>query len=82
MKLAAGDIVRVEENTEFPADLILLQSSNPKGICNIETANLDGETNLKIKKAIAATYDVECEDPNGRDYPLRYQGLIVSWMMF
>lgn len=35
----------------FAADMILAQSSEPKGVCYIETKNLDGETNLKLKSA-------------------------------
>ena len=31
---------------------MLLNSSAPKGVCYVETKNLDGETNLKHKKAI------------------------------
>jgi magnesium-transporting ATPase (P-type) len=31
--------------------LILIQSSLPRGICYVETKNLDGETNLKQKAA-------------------------------
>jgi magnesium-transporting ATPase (P-type) len=41
--------VNLNQNAQIPADLILIQSSDPKGICYIETKNLDGETNLKIK---------------------------------
>ncbi|KAF2400830.1 phospholipid-transporting ATPase [Trichodelitschia bisporula] len=55
IKVAVGDIVRVESEEPFPADLILLASSEPEGLCYIETANLDGETNLKIKQAIPET---------------------------
>ncbi len=40
----------MRQNQNFPADLILLKSSLPKGICYIETKNLDGETNLKQKQ--------------------------------
>lgn len=53
--ISVGDIVRVESEEPFPADLILLASSEPEGLCYIETANLDGETNLKIKQAIPET---------------------------
>ncbi|KAI1840843.1 hypothetical protein JX266_012925 [Neoarthrinium moseri] len=53
--VTVGDIVRVESEEPFPADLVLLASSEPEGLCYIETANLDGETNLKIKQAIPET---------------------------
>jgi phospholipid-transporting ATPase len=55
LDVAVGDIVRVESEQPFPADLVLLASSEPEGLCYIETANLDGETNLKIKQAIPET---------------------------
>ncbi|KAJ1335373.1 phospholipid-transporting ATPase [Microdochium nivale] len=49
--VTVGDIVRVESEEPFPADIVLLASSEPEGLCYVETANLDGETNLKIKQA-------------------------------
>ena len=55
VNVKVGDIVRVESEEPFPADLVLLATSEPEGLCYIETANLDGETNLKIKQAIPET---------------------------
>ncbi|KAK7840839.1 phospholipid-transporting atpase 3 [Quercus suber] len=56
-KLQVGDIVRVKQDGFFPADLLFLASTNSDGVCYIETANLDGETNLKIRKALERTWD-------------------------
>uniref|UniRef100_A0A2P2LHY8 Phospholipid-transporting ATPase n=1 Tax=Rhizophora mucronata TaxID=61149 RepID=A0A2P2LHY8_RHIMU len=80
-KLQVGDIVRVKQDGFFPADLLFLASTNPDGVCYVETANLDGETNLKIRKALERTWDyltpekasefkgeVQCEQPNNSLY--------------
>jgi len=81
MEVCVGDILRVENSSFFPADLILLASSEPQGMCYIETANLDGETNLKIRSALVCTSEltdpldlakmtgqVEAEQPNRHLY--------------
>ncbi|PPD81487.1 hypothetical protein GOBAR_DD21582 [Gossypium barbadense] len=80
-KLQVGDIIRVKQDGFFPADMLLLASTNADGVCYIETANLDGETNLKIRKALERTWDyvtpekacefkgeVLCEQPNNSLY--------------
>ncbi len=40
--------VQVVNNQPLPADVILLTTTHTKGYCFVETANLDGETNLKV----------------------------------
>ena len=47
--IRVGKIIKVYEDQPFPCDMVLLNSSAPKGICYVETKNLDGETNLKHK---------------------------------
>nr|GMC55721.1 probable phospholipid-transporting ATPase 4 [Ipomoea batatas] len=59
MKILVGDIVKIEKNEFFPADLLLLSSSYEDGICYVETMNLDGETNLKAKRALEVTLPLE-----------------------
>lgn len=54
--IKVGEIVRVETNHAFPCDLVMLSSGNDDGICFIETMNLDGETNLKIRKALNVSH--------------------------
>lgn len=80
--LRVGDIVKVEKDEFFPADLLLLSSSYEDAICYVETMNLDGETNLKVKQALEVVTSrlhedtdfrdfratVKCEDPNANLY--------------
>nr|XP_020454825.1 probable phospholipid-transporting ATPase VD [Monopterus albus] len=48
-----GDFVFLSCNEIIPADIVLLYSSDPSGVCYIETANLDGETNLKQRQVVS-----------------------------
>lgn len=52
-----GDFVKVVCNEIIPADLLLLHTSDPNGVCHIETANLDGETNLKQRRVVPRVCD-------------------------
>ena len=54
-KLNIGEIVGVSQDETFPADLILLDSELPEGICYIETGTLDGEKTLKQKESAKQT---------------------------
>eukprot|EP00760_Papus_ankaliazontas_P008921 PhM_4_TR13946/c0_g1_i6/m.5260/K14802/DRS2, ATP8A; phospholipid-transporting ATPase len=49
-----GDVLYIENGEEIRADCILLSSSLPEGIAYIDTAQLDGETNVKSRKARSA----------------------------
>jgi len=61
-KLEVGDIVLLRDNEQVPADLVVLSTSDPDGMCYLETKNLDGETNLKPRKSIRATSSIRSED--------------------
>ena len=50
-ELQMGEIVEVKKDGVFPADLMLIDSNLPDGICYIETGTLDGEKTLKIKSS-------------------------------
>ncbi|KAF8328241.1 uncharacterized protein EI90DRAFT_3126404 [Cantharellus anzutake] len=56
--IRVGDLIRLESDEFIPADMILISSSEPEGLCYVETSNLDGETNLKIKQASPQTFDI------------------------
>ncbi|XP_077901100.1 phospholipid-transporting ATPase FetA [Ictidomys tridecemlineatus] len=59
MNVQVGDIIKLKNDQAVPADLLLLSSSEPYSLTYIETADLDGETNLKVKQAITSTGDLE-----------------------
>jgi phospholipid-transporting ATPase len=55
--LHVGRIIKVREDENLPADIVILNASNVKGLCYVETKNLDGETNLKTKTCEKALYN-------------------------
>jgi phospholipid-translocating ATPase len=84
-----GDFVRLYNGDEIPADIVVLCSSDPDGACNIETKNLDGETNLKVRQALQcgrlvkhardcekSTFFIESEAPNAN---LQTYNAAIRW---
>lgn len=49
------DIIWLKENEEIPCDVLLLATPEPSGVCYIQTTNLDGESDLKLRQALPAT---------------------------
>ncbi|XP_028815971.1 probable phospholipid-transporting ATPase VD isoform X2 [Denticeps clupeoides] len=70
--LHVGDFVKVLSNEVIPADILLLHTSDPNGVCHIETANLDGETNLKQRKVVPGFFN-----PNSPFEPRHFRGAVV-----
>lgn len=42
--LLVGDIIKVKKDTEIPADIVLLSTSEPDNTAYIDSSNFDGET--------------------------------------
>lgn len=85
-----GDFVRIYNDDQIPADVVILSTSDPDGACYVETKNLDGETNLKVRHALRsgrkikhardcekAEFIIESEAPQ----PNLYQySAVARWM--
>eukprot|EP00183_Erythrolobus_madagascarensis_P007192 CAMPEP_0185847072 /NCGR_PEP_ID=MMETSP1354-20130828/2479_1 /TAXON_ID=708628 /ORGANISM="Erythrolobus madagascarensis, Strain CCMP3276" /LENGTH=1256 /DNA_ID=CAMNT_0028547321 /DNA_START=36 /DNA_END=3806 /DNA_ORIENTATION=- len=52
--LEVGDVVYLQKGDLIPADLLILSCSDAGGQCYVSTANLDGETNLKLLQVVSA----------------------------
>lgn len=90
--IAVGDLVRVRDDEEVPCDLLLMKTAEvvPDGCAYVETANLDGETDLKVRRARVETQllsleiiaslrgRVHCEPPNADLYRLDAKMVIVG----
>jgi phospholipid-translocating ATPase len=84
-----GDFILIRSGDPIPADIVVLSTSDSDGACYVETKNLDGETNLKVRHALrcgsairsahhceAASFWIESEGPGPNLY--QYSG-VARW---
>eukprot|EP00736_Rhodelphis_marinus_P013787 Rmarinus@m.20920 len=88
-EVVPGDFVRLNDGEFLPCDLVCLSSSDAEGCAFVETAGLDGETNLKIRQVVeqtqhmktpdeflAMTGEIACEGPNNKLY--KFDGTLTD----
>ncbi|XP_053673867.1 phospholipid-transporting ATPase VB [Anopheles nili] len=86
--IRVGDLIHLSNNETVPADILLLKSSDPTGVCYIDTCDLDGETNLKRRQVVRGfvekqhifapnkfTSRIEVDAPTTKIY--RFHGAVI-----
>ncbi|KAK7061038.1 hypothetical protein VNI00_000773 [Paramarasmius palmivorus] len=83
--LRVGDFVMITDNEAIPADILICATSDEENVAYVETKNLDGETNLKSRNAVAPlthlrtaadcantinAFRVQCDRPENNMYRL------------
>jgi phospholipid-translocating ATPase len=72
--IQVGDVLRLRRDDNIPADIVILYATGPNGVAYIDTAALDGETNLKSKQACTLL----AQRCNTRDGLLSTQATVVT----
>ncbi|GIQ86493.1 P-type ATPase, subfamily IV, partial [Kipferlia bialata] len=87
--IVVGDIITITKDQRVPADCVLLRTTERSGACFIRTDQLDGETDWKLRRAVAATQIlddeallshyavVHCTKPNKHIY--KFMGRVVNF---
>jgi phospholipid-translocating ATPase len=79
-----GDFVKIRNDEVVPADILICATSDEENVAFVETKNLDGETNLKSRRAVdaltslraahacasAQSFKLECDPPDINMYRL------------
>jgi phospholipid-translocating ATPase len=84
--------LRLYDGEEVPADVAVLSTADVDGACYVETKNLDGETNLKVRQALRcgrtvkhardceqAEFYIESEGPHANLYS--FNG-VIKWKQY
>ena len=76
--LSVGQVVRVFAEQTVPADILLLSTTSPEKTCFLDTAAIDGESNLKqksippcfynVEKVEESSFELQCDPPNDDIY--------------
>ncbi|BAM40539.1 cation transporting ATPase [Theileria orientalis strain Shintoku] len=61
-KIKLGQLLMLKQGERVPADILLLKTSEPNGASFVRTDQLDGETDWKLKRAVATTQAMSVED--------------------
>ena len=61
-ELRVGDMIQIHTDQRVPADVILLRTTEKAGASFIRTDQLDGETDWKLRKAVASTQKFPSDD--------------------
>jgi len=70
-EVKVGDLIHLSNNEVVPADILLLRSSDPSGLCYIDTGHLDGETNLKQRQVARGFVEKVLFPPTYGEMPLK-----------
>ncbi|XP_049849010.1 probable phospholipid-transporting ATPase IA [Schistocerca gregaria] len=71
MHISPGDVIKIRENEEIPADILILYTSNVNNLVYVDTSNLDGESNLKIYRPSEGTMGISKNEIANLDLKVR-----------
>eukprot|EP00796_Vickermania_ingenoplastis_P011994 gene11995-8265_t len=77
-KVYPGDVMLYRVGEEIKADCVILNTSLPEGLLYIDTANLDGETNAKTRRAKPETVDALSTVEDIEELAFRCNGLPLT----
>eukprot|EP00954_Amorphochlora_amoebiformis_P007374 572330-Amorphochlora_amoeboformis.AAC.2 len=63
-EIRVADLVVVFKDEQVAADLVVLATSDDNGLAYVETSNIDGETNLKIRSSVLQSNPNEMKAPD------------------